>query len=256
MIEAFDLILTTAGLLVGIVIGICGVGGGAIMTPFLIYYGIPPSVAVGTDLLYASITKAGGVYSHHRMGTVVWPVVARLLGGSIPGSLIALYMLNSVTWFNSDKLITSLLAITLLMTAAMLLLPQRKTDSATTLQLSNNSKTLTIILGFVIGLLVTITSVGAGALGAAFLILLYPLLPMSRIVGTDIAHALPLTFMAAMGHLQMGNIDTQLLLMLLAGSLPGVYIGSRFSRVICESIMRKIMASLLSLIATGLLLQH
>ncbi len=254
MIEGIDPLLTLAGFLVGIFIGVCGVGGGALMTPFLIFYGTPPVTAVGTDLLYAAITKIGGVIGHHRQGSIVWSVVITMLSGSVPASIVTLYILNALQLDNSGRIITIILAAMLLLTAIILFIPKRERHRPLPPALAKHTTGATLLLGMVIGTVVTITSVGAGALGVALLVLLYPQLPMVSVVGSDIAHAFPLALVASLGHLQMGNIDMLLLGMLLIGSLPGVLIGSKYSGLICDRLLRRVLAFVLLFIAVGLII--
>ena len=227
------------------------------MTPLLVFlFGIPPVKAVGTDLLFAAITKSGGVWAHNRRKTVEWRIVGLLAAGSIPASLLTSYILQSVVVHREEinTIITTLLGTALILTSIALLFKREFQQVGR--RLSNNvvpnwirwRGAVTILTGIILGVLVTMTSVGAGALGAAMLFFLYPGLPTARIVGTDIAHAVPLTAVAGFGHLQMGTVDFVLLGSLLLGSLPGIYLGSHLSTRVPEKVMRPILASMLMLI--------
>lgn len=252
-----DLAYTVSGLFVGFIVGLTGVGGGSLMTPLLVFlFGIPAVKAVGTDLLFASITKAGGIWMHARLKTIDWRIVGLLAAGSIPASLLTTLVLQQIGVHNEriNTIITSTLGLALILTAIALLFKgdiQRLGQRMSGEKLSDWKRwrgPVTVIAGTVLGILVTMTSVGAGALGAAMLFFLYPGLPTVRIVGTDIAHAVPLTAVAGFGHLHMGTVDFVLLGSLLLGSLPGIYLGSRLSPKVPERIMRPILASMLLLI--------
>lgn len=242
-----------SGFGVGLLVGITGVGGGALMTPLLIFgFGITPAVAVGTDLIFASITKASGVWTHARQSTVDWRVVRRLASGSLPAALVTLVVLGEVDTHSAEAQgwITSVLGVALMLTAAALLWRSylsKQPHGADAVE-RRGVVPATVATGVVLGGLVTLTSVGAGALGAAALFWLYPRLSAVRVVGTDLAHAVPLTAVAGMGHWQMGTVDTGLLVMLLAGSLPGIYLGSRLSKQIPERWLRPALATLLLMI--------
>lgn len=227
------------------------------MTPLLVFlFGIPPVNAVGTDLLFAAITKSGGVWAHNRRKTIEWRIVGLLTAGSIPASLLTSSVLHAVVAHKEEinVIITTLLGAALILTSVALLF--KKEFQQVGRHLSNNvfptwirwRSVATVFMGVMLGVLVTMTSVGAGALGAAMLFFLYPSLPTARIVGTDIAHAVPLTAIAGLGHLQMGTVDFVLLGSLLLGSLPGIYLGSHLSTKVPEKIMRPILASMLMLI--------
>ena len=252
-----DWAYTISGLVVGFLVGLTGVGGGSLMTPLLVFiFGIPPVNAVGTDLLFAAITKIGGVWTHSRRKTVDWRIVALLATGSIPASLVTSWALRSVVVHTEEinTIITTLLGIALILTSVALLF--KREFQGLGQRLSQNviptwirwRDVVTVAMGIVLGILVTMTSVGAGALGAAMLFFLYPSLPTARIVGTDIAHAVPLTAVAGLGHLQIGTVDFVILGSLLLGSLPGIYLGSHVGTKVPEKIMRPILASMLMLI--------
>ncbi|MEK7322236.1 MAG: sulfite exporter TauE/SafE family protein [Pseudomonadota bacterium] len=248
---------TLSGLLVGILVGLTGVGGGSLMTPLLVFvFGIPPVKAVGTDLLFAAITKSGGVWIHSRLQTIEWRIVGLLAAGSVPASLLTTYGLQQIGVHNErlNTIITTALGFALILTSIALLFKGEFQQLGRRLSGQKLSAwkewrwVVTVIAGIILGVLVTLTSVGAGALGAAILFFLYPGLPTVRIVGTDIAHAVPLTAVAGLGHLHMGTVDFVLLGSLLLGSLPGIYLGSRLSHRVPEKVMRPILASMLMLI--------
>lgn len=246
-----------SGFGVGLLVGITGVGGGALMTPLLIFgFGIAPAVAVGTDLIFAAITKASGVWTHARQSTVDWRVVRRLASGSLPAALLTLLVLGEIDTHSAQaqSLITHILGVALMLTAIALLWRSRLSRTASSvvdagpLVERRGVAAATVATGVVLGVLVTLTSVGAGALGAAALFWLYPRLKAVRVVGTDLAHAVPLTAVAGLGHWQMGTVDVSLLGMLLMGSLPGIYLGSRLSARVPERWLRPALATLLLLI--------
>ncbi len=239
--------LAFAGFVVGALVGFTGVGGGALMTPLLITtFGVPPQVAVGTDLLYAAVTKSVGGWRHHVADHVVWPVVIRLAIGSLPAALILLVILALVPLDTEAvaRWIRLGLAFALPLSAlAIVLYPwlvrnhKRKTDGE-----QQDHKWITIIFGVVLGLLVTLTSVGAGAIGVAVLAALYPLLPARQIVGSDIVHAVPLTLVGGLGYFGLGHVDLTLLLMLLVGSIPGIMVGTRLAGLAPDWILRPVLA--------------
>lgn len=249
---------TVSGFLVGFIVGMTGVGGGSLMTPILVlFFSFKPAIAVGTDLLYASITKAGGIWVHSRNGSVRWRIVGLLAAGSVPSAVLTLSLLKYLRdhGFNYESLITSTLGVALILTALALLCKNRL------LELSNNERfafikiiheryltQLTILAGMLLGILVTLSSVGAGALGVAILFFLYPRLPAIHIVGTDLAHAVPLTAVAGLGHMQLGSVDLELLGSLLLGSLPGIYLGSHVGLRLPEKVVRPALAGMLLMI--------
>jgi len=243
------LLYILAGAAVGFIVGITGIGGGALMTPLLLLFGFPPNIAVGTDLMYASITKASGVISHHRQKHVEWKLVKLLAMGSLPAALITGYSLQNV-FEDSDSyeaLIKSSLGIMLLLTAFVIIF-RKQLQRFTLRSKSNNEKTrdvITFAMGIVLGILVTLTSVGAGAIGTAVLMLLYPALRSSHVVGTDIAHAVPLTACAGLVHMALGNVDFALLFALLVGSIPAIQLGSKVSHHLPDSILKPLLASIL-----------
>jgi uncharacterized membrane protein YfcA len=229
-----------------------GVGGGALMTPLLILlFGVHPATAVGTDLLYAAATKTGGSLVHGYARSIDWRVVRRLATGSIPATVVTLAALSH---FNLDgaaarSLITLMLAVALLLTAGVLVFgePIIRMYRARVAELEPaRTATNTILVGLLLGVLVSITSVGAGAIGVVALVMLYPHLPIAKIVGSDIAHAVPLTLLAGLGHWMMGSVDWHIIGSLLAGSLPGIFVGSYFAIRVPERALRLVPAVLLS----------
>lgn len=242
---------TVAGFCVGLLVGVTGVGGGSLMTPVLILvFGIHPTVAVGTDLLYAAITKTGGTLVHGFYQTIDWRVVKRLATGSVPMSGLTLLILSyfDVTGDLSRELITKVLSGALFVTAVVLILRNRllALRTAHVVHLDSRRTALaTVACGAVLGVLVSVSSVGAGAIGVTALVLLYPDLPMRRLVGSDIAHAVPLTLVAGIGHWFLGSVDWHLLGSLLIGSLPGVLLGGRLSVRVPDTALRFILAGTL-----------
>ena len=253
-----DFAFTFAGFAVGFIIGLTGVGGGSLMTPALVLvFGIKPAVAVGTDLLYAAITKGGGIFPHHRQGTIDWRVVRLLSAGSIPATLLAIVVLKKLAamGINYEPVMTSTLSIALILTSMVILFKSQlqslgKTEPFQFIRIIHRRlrAPMTIVAGVIIGTLVTLSSVGAGALGAAFLFFLYPRFNTVRIVGTDLAHAVPITAIAGLGHWHLGSVDFQLLLSLIIGSLPGIYLGSHAGVKLPEKFMRLLLALMLLLI--------
>ncbi len=246
-----DAFFIISGLGVGILVGLTGVGGGALMTPLLIFgFGITPAVAVGTDLMFAAITKANGVWVHAHQSSVEWRVVRWLLTGSLPAALLTLLALRQVDLQTdaAQNVLTTTLGLALIISAGALIFRRRLAQSDTDLthdETGRKTQIATVLAGVVLGALVTLTSVGAGALGAAVLFWLYPRMKAVRVVGTDLAHAVPLATVAGLGHWYMGTVDWVLLGSLLIGSLPGIYIGSRLSARVPEVLLRSILAVLL-----------
>ena len=250
-----DPLYVTSGFAVGLLVGMTGVGGGSLMTPLLILlFGIHPSTAVGTDLLYAAGTKAGGSVVHSWARSVHWPAVIRLASGSIPASMLTLVVLwqldlNSAA---ARSLINVVLSFALVLTAASLIFRKTMLQSLRQVVDRLESSTIgraTVLVGAMLGVLVSISSVGAGAVGVTALLLLYPKLPMARIVGSDIVHAVPLTLVAGIGHWAMGAIDWHLMAVLLVGSLPGIVIGSYFATRVPETALRLLLAITLIAVA-------
>jgi uncharacterized protein len=244
-----------AGFAVGAIVGMTGVGGGSLMTPLLIgVFKLNPAVAIGTDLWFAAITKSGGSWAHHRMGHVDYRITGLMLAGSIPASL------GTVAWMHASgttkawgSTLTIALGVALLLTA--LVVAYRGVWNRVGLRLERHLNprrhmVLTVASGLVLGVLVSLSSIGAGAIGATVLLLLNPRLSAQKIVGTDIAHAVPLTLVAGIGHATLGNVDWALLGALLVGSLPGIWLGARATKLVPESWVRT--ALCLSLVGAGL----
>ncbi|RTE65550.1 sulfite exporter TauE/SafE family protein [Amphritea opalescens] len=243
-----------AGLVVGFIVGLTGIGGGALMTPILIViFGIPPVTAVSTDLIYAAITKFGGSISYARKKLVEWRVVFLLLGGSIPGALVTLYYLDGLDGLEQvEHLMNITLGVSLVLTSIAVFFRAKIRASVVKLEGTRFEKHgrryrpyVTLLVGIVLGGLVTLSSVGAGALGTAMLILLYPRMTMQTLVGTDLVHAVVLTSIAGAGHYGMGSVDLWLLLCLVIGSLPGVFLGSHFGSKLSPRVIQPIMGTLL-----------
>jgi uncharacterized membrane protein YfcA len=238
------------GLVVGLIVGLTGVGGGSLMTPTLVFlFKIPVDMAVGTDLIFASLTKIFGVTAHSARGNVNWGIVTRLGAGSLPASIATIFVLGQLKAHGKplDGIILPVLGVSLVATAAAVLLRKRiLAAGGGFFDLSGRqANRFATLVGIVLGVMVTLTSVGAGAIGVAALMLLYPKLRGSEVVGSDLAHAIPLVTVAGLGHLQLGHIDYRLLVGLLLGSIPGIYIGSTVSSRLPDVMMRRILACIL-----------
>jgi uncharacterized membrane protein YfcA len=256
--QFIDPLYSISGFGVGFLVGMTGVGGGSLMTPLLILlFGIHPATAVGTDLLYAAATKTGGSLVHGLARSIHWPVVTRLACGSLPASIVTLAVLWQLN-LNSEvarSLINLVLCGALFLTAVALIFRnaimnryRRQFDRLSPTSIS----LLTVLVGAVLGVIVSISSVGAGAVGVTALLLLYPRLPMARIIGSDIAHAVPLTLVAGIGHWIAGAVDWHLMGSLLVGSLPGIVIGSYSAIRVPERALRLVLATTLIVVATKL----
>jgi uncharacterized protein len=250
-----DWIAIASGFGVGAIVGLTGVGGGSLMTPLLIgAFKLNPAVAIGTDLWFAAITKSGGAWAHHRHGHVDRRITLLLLAGSVPASMatIAWMHWSGVTRSGMAALTWSL-GIALLLTAVTV--AYRKAWHTVGLKLERwlpdrRRATATVLSGLALGVLVSLSSIGAGAIGATLILLLYPRLPAQRLVGTDIAHAVPLTLVAGIGHASLGHVDWQLLVWLLVGSLPGIWIGAQLTKAFPERLVRTLLC--VSLVTAGL----
>ncbi|WP_395059785.1 sulfite exporter TauE/SafE family protein [Polaromonas sp.] len=252
-----DLVFVFAGFAVGLVVGLTGVGGGSLMTPLLIFFfGVKPHLAIGTDLLFAAFTKMGGTVSLARARIVDWKIVGQTAAGSIPAALVTLYALHLLGPASpaAHAVMTTTLGIALLLTAAAMLYkalygkaaPRHIDAAALGAATQARHWALPVLFGAVIGAMVTITSVGAGAIGVIVLMLLYPALPLPRIVAADIAHAVPLTLVAGLGHASIGSVDWVLLAKLLAGSLPGIWLGARLVTRTPDRWIRSLLSVLLA----------
>jgi len=248
------LLYSATGFFVGLLVGQTGMGGGSLVTPILVLaFGVPPAAAVGTDLLYASITKAVGTVVHGANHTVQWPIVARLALGSIPGTALTLLAISYLD-LNSraaTSVITTILGVMLLITAVALLFRRQLLEMGASHLgpvSARQTSILTVVTGLVLGVLVTISSVGAGAIGVTVLLLLFPRLPMARIVGSDIAHAVPLTLVAGLGHWMLGSVNVSMLVSLLIGSIPGIILGSLFAVRVPDAVLRPVLAVTLAVV--------
>lgn len=250
-----DFLHAAAGMLVGMLVGLTGVGGGSLMTPLLVLmFGVSPHTAVGTDLLYAAMTKITGSAVHGWRDTVDWKIVRRLALGSIPAALLTLATLSYVgkVGKSSENVILLSLAVLLGITSLAVQFRDRLIRFAHGLDPHKPPRQVqlsTTLLGAVIGVAVTISSVGAGAIGMTVLLVLYPRLPVARIVGSDIAHAVPLALIAGTGHWLIGGVDSVLLVNLLIGSIPGVIVGSLLSTRAPDRILQPLLAVVLALSA-------
>jgi uncharacterized protein len=252
--HAIDPLFSLSGLFVGLLVGQTGVGGGSLMTPILVLlFGVHPATAVGTDLLYASATKTVGTLVHGLNHTVDWGIVRRLASGSVPATVVTLIGISQfhIAGPMSARIISLVLGLMLLLTAVALVLRQRflalMAPVMDRISPSRAAK-LTVVTGVMLGVLVTVSSVGAGALGVTALLLLYPRVPMKVIVGSDIAHAVPLTLVAGVGHWWLGSVDWPLLASLLSGSIPGIILGSYLSTRVPDAVLRPMLAAVLCIV--------
>ncbi|TWD57846.1 sulfite exporter TauE/SafE family protein [Allorhizobium terrae] len=259
---SFDPLLSLSGFLVGSLVGITGVGGASLMTPLMVLlFGIHPTTAVGTDLLYAAITKMAGTAVHHRHGHIRWRLVGLLALGSIPATAITLWVMSGMDRksAHSVAILTTSLGIMLMITALILLfrdllmryemqwLKRHSTPSPRTIDAA------TLLLGIILGVLVTMTSVGAGAIGVTALLFLYPRAKINDIVGSDIAHAIPLTLLGGLGYWMIGDVNWLLLISLLIGSIPGIILGSYAAPKLPEKAVRTTLAIVLVIVALKLI---
>lgn len=247
--------LPAIGLAIGVIVGLTGVGGGSLMTPILVGgLGIPPAVAVGTDLLFASITKSFGALAHWRVGNVAQRLLTLLIASSLVGACLAFALIQQLQPNTEalNRLIRSALGFALFVTAfALLIRPwllrfRRSHETDGSRHDVADNQWATVGLGFVIGALVMLSSIGAGAIGVTALLLLHPALPITRVVGTDIAYAVPLTAAAGFAHASVGHLDTTLLVGLLAGSVPGILLGAKLSKRVPEIATRGLLVAALS----------
>jgi uncharacterized membrane protein YfcA len=253
-----DPLFVLSGFSVGVLVGMTGVGGGSLMTPLLILlFGIHPATAVGTDLLYAAATKTAGSLVHGLARSINWMMVRRLATGSVPATIVTLTLLSFINQQGvaARALITLVLCGALLLTAVSLIfrnaIIQSWRDRFPMLD-EGSTAIATVVVGAILGVLVSCSSIGAGAIGVVALIILYPQLPMARIVGSDIAHAVPLTLVAGAGHWIIGSVDWHIMGSLLAGSLPGIVLGSYVAVRVPERALRLVLAATLIVVAAKL----
>lgn len=266
-------ILVFSGALVGFAIGLTGVGGGSLMTPILLLIGYPAPIAIGTDLLYAAVTKCSGVFFHHRKQNVNWKAMALLASGSIPVSIAFTFIVRKYELAESEnyeEVLTSFLGIMLVLTSLVIAFqrqiqrrlntgnppPHHGLETPFDGYPQKHTTIMTFILGMVLGVCVTLASVGAGAIGAAILFLLYPVWNATTVVGTGIAHAVPLTLVAGLGYLANGLVDMTLLVSLLIGSLPGIFLGTHVGSLFPDRVMRVILITALLLLGLYFTVLH
>ncbi len=250
-----------SGFGVGVLVGMTGVGGGSLMTPLLtLLFGVSPSVAVGTDLAFAAITKTAGTFTHRLRNTIRWDVVKLLCMGALPAAVAATLALKQLGALDKEigLIIRYSIAGSVLLTVVALVFKGRMLawiNAHPERQLQGRALNIvTIVCGAILGTLVTVSSIGAGAIGATLLVMLYPRMSAAEVAGTDIAYAVPLTAIAALGHWWLGSINWELLAMLLIGSVPGITIGSWFARAVPERILRTLLAMTLTGVAAKLVL--
>jgi uncharacterized membrane protein YfcA len=257
MIDTTSIVYPLSGVLVGLTVGLTGVGGGSLMTPLLLAFGVHPATAVGTDLLYAATTKTVGTAVHNAGETVDWRIVRRLCLGSVPGALVTMALLHHIGTQTKPvtDAITFVLGVALLLTAVSIFLRAQLAAFVARRfgePSDRNAAILTTVSGLVLGILVSLSSVGAGAIGVTVLLLLYPRVPLVKIVGSDIAHAVPLTLLAGAGHWLLGDINWSLLGSLLIGSIPGILAGSYIAPRLPEYSLRPALGAVLLMVGFNL----
>ncbi len=256
MLSALNPAYSVSGFAVGLLVGLTGVGGGSLMTPLLVLlFGIHPDTAVGTDLLYAAVTKSVGTAVHSAHRSVDWRIVRRLASGSIPATAITVFVLSRTSGTEGHAhLISVILGCALVLTAFSLFFRRQILAAAARFSPGQprHPAVWTVVVGASLGVLVSISSVGAGALGVTALILLYPTISTVRLIGSDIAHAVPLTLIAGLGHWYFGSVDTALLGSLLVGSIPGIILGSLLATRVPELVLRPMLACTLLLVGSRL----
>ena len=258
VLQHLDWMYALSGFVVGALVGLTGVGGGSLMTPLLILlFGVNPAMAVGTDLLYAAVTKSGGVVVHGFNKTIDWRIVWRLAAGSVPATAVTILTLSHIGIDGHARhgLISSVLGIALVLTAVAIVFRKLLLGRLAPIMdaMSERRRTmLTVALGLFLGVFVSISSVGAGAIGVTVLLILYPRAPLVRIVGADIAHAVPLTLIAGLGHWYLGSVNWTILGSLLVGSLPGIAIASQLAARAPDKILRIVMAAMLAIVGLRL----
>ena len=259
MTDLINPLYTVSGLAIGFLVGLTGVGGGSLMTPLMVLvFGMHPTSAVGTDLIYASATKTVGTGVHGWRRTVDWGIVRRLAMGSVPASAATMFILwrSGVNLDARHGLVTTVLGAALILTAIAIIFRQHIVDAFAARRIDptpGRAGAVTVLLGAVMGVLVSISSVGAGAIGVTVLMILYPKMAVNRLVGSDIAHAVPLTLVAGSAHWMMGSVNTSMLLSLLLGSVPGIIVGSLLSSRAPDRVLRPILASTLAIVGGRLI---
>jgi uncharacterized membrane protein YfcA len=259
MMSYFDFTYAIAGALVGLLVGLTGVGGGSLMTPLLtLIFGISPSIAVGTDLAFAALTKGVGTFAHRIHGQIRWDIVKFLCIGSLPAAILAILILKQLGSISDSwqQYIRFSIGISVLLTALSLIFRSKIKNWLNlhpNYQLEGSPRKIaTVIAGIVIGILVTVSSIGAGAIGATFIIFLYPNIKPAHVAGTDIAYAVPLTGIAALGHLWLGTINFGLLFALLIGSIPAIWIGANLAKTFPEKLTRGVLVGVLTFVGLKL----
>lgn len=263
------LVWGAGGALVGLFIGLTGVGGGSLMTPFLVYFGMPLPTAIGTDLMYATITKCGGVHSHHRHNNIHWDIVFLLAAGSLPCSVLTALVLKNYISINSEvyeSVLATSLGVMLIITAALLIfrnpliqLAQNNQRKAQVSLPRNTQGTayITVLVGAAVGVFVTLSSIGAGVLGTSALLFLYPRMVSVHVIGTELTHAIPLTMVAGISYwLVLDSVDFTVLPALLVGSLPGVYLGVRLVTKVPQHILRILLILMLGTMGVRFVFFH
>ena len=258
--EPMDWLYPLSGFVVGAIVGLTGMGGGSLMTPLLILlFGVHPLTAVGTDLLYAAVTKTAGTAIHYKNGNVDWRVAGLLAAGSVPATVLTIWVLSRMPAQSptAAAIFSMSIGVALIIAAVAIFFRRRIRDYALA-RADNPTRTrysgpITVVFGALLGVVVSLCSVGAGALGVAVLFFLYPRLPPVRIVGSDLAHAVPLTLVAGLGHWIIGSVDWHIVGALLLGSLPGIYIGSHLAAHIADRFLLPALASMLMLMGLRLI---
>jgi uncharacterized membrane protein YfcA len=236
------------GAFVGTLVGMTGVGAGSLVTPALAFSGVPVPVAVGTDLAYAAISKSAGALAHRSQRSLDLRIALLLAAGSVPAAAISVFILAASGGEKRSAVIGAFLAVALIIAAFVLMIGRARVASFAAryeARVAPWRTPLTVAAGALLGVLVTLSSIGAGALGAAMLVALHPAMPASRIAGTDIAHAVPLTLTAGLGHLWLGTVDWALAGNLLCGSIPGIVAGSLLSGRVAEDLVRRLLGGVL-----------
>lgn len=243
-----DASFVVLGLLVGTLVGMTGVGAGSLVTPALALSGVPPAIAVGTDLAYAAVSKSLGALVHGVRRTLDLRLAGLLAAGSVPAAAVTIAVLAATGAHAASGLITAALAVALILTALALLVGRPRIAAFAAryeARVAPNRGTLTVAAGAVLGVLVAVSSIGAGALGAVLLVALHPSMPAARVAGVDIAHAVPLTLVAGLGHFWLGTIDFALVSNLLLGSIPGIVLGSLLAGGLPDALVRRLLAFVL-----------